>query len=128
MLNHQEDQHHEQHVDQRDDDDGRCPLPLVSDESHTSVRFGRRAGANGRGRGFAIRRSRLGAVMLAEEFVADGFHADGKTFHLAAVVTPGHQRRNGDDEAHERGVERDADAVGELGAVGGRPAVHGGEQ
>ena len=62
----------------------------------------------------------FGAIMLAEEFVAQGFHAHGERLDLARVVAPGNHRRDGDEQAEERGVQGDADPLGEAGMVVGR--------
>jgi NADH-quinone oxidoreductase subunit C len=59
----------------------------------------------------------LPGVLFADEFVANGFHLDGEHLDLFGKITPCHQRGDGDEQAEQRGLQNQRDALCELGGV-----------
>ena len=57
------------------------------------------------------------AVLPPDEIVAERLHLDGEHLDLFAEITPGDERRDGDEQADERGAQNKRDALGELGGV-----------
>src|SRR5271167_2768483 len=57
------------------------------------------------------------SILPPDKVVAKRLHLDGEHFDLFAEITPGDERRDGDEQTDERGAENQRDALRQLGGV-----------
>ena len=102
-ADHKENEHDHQNIDQRNDDDRGGAASLSPGELHGSSRV------------FGV--LLLGGVLSAQKLVGEIFQFHSQGLYLAIVAAPSSEGGDGNDQAHERGAQGDADAGGEEGGV-----------
>jgi hypothetical protein len=55
--------------------------------------------------------------LLAQKAVEQRFHVNRQILDFLTVITPRDERRNGDEQTHQCGVERDGNAGGQFGVI-----------